>query len=42
MCSAVMFSVIAAQRLPVGFHLARAAEVCKTGLIMLIIGQEMN
>lgn len=40
--SGVLFSVIATGSLPVGFHLDRAAEVCKIGPIMLIIGQKMN
>lgn len=40
--SGVLFSVIATESLPVGFHLDRAAELCKIGPIMLIIGQKMN
>lgn len=40
--SSVLFSVTAIGSLPVGFHLARAAEVCKIELIMLINRQKMN
>lgn len=40
--SSVLFSVFTTERLPVGFHLVRAAEVCKIGLIVLITGQKMD
>lgn len=40
--SSVLSSVIATERLPLGFRLARAAVVCKIELIMVIIGQKTN